>query len=689
MTRRPQARTLASSAGALARRLGLAALREGLLPLALSLAALALVSDGLLWSPGASVARDFYDISPRDWHGTVWFYGWVEQALARGMPILEPDIVCAPQGQALGSNFPNWLDAILAAPLFRWWSFPASYNLFTLLVPVIDTLAAFFALRAFTQNRWLATLLALVYGFNFYTFQEISVGRTSTSLLFVVPLFIGAWARALRRPGRWAWAWGLAAAVAGALTVYYHPFFALGCVLFGLLLALGALLMPAAGVGRVRPLQMGALVVLVGLFLASPYLYQVGYLQNRVRTLDSAQLDLPRSSQAPWSPAVWRFLTHSVSSRLAEADHPRSGDTLEPRELERLRYEIQMVSLPVDFPLWGTVPARTSRGRVLGWAFLLLVLGGGVAARWRGLGWLLSCSLLWILCCGPWAASETGSYTILITRDGQELPLLWYGLVEPLQEFVGFIKPTRLYPHFLLAFTITAALGAEATLGWLGDRPWFDQPRWRRWALLALLPALLAAPRLLQLGEPVPAYLGMEPWAPDPFLTELAEDPEGGAIIELPLGIGHGSSPLQLVHGRKRADSHADSFHLLQQGAPPAGDCLAPGLPRLLWGYGCVPTRPDLQPWNSPQALELRRPEAAPRLFTRSKRSQAREQGFELVLVYPQVYRKLQERSGGDLRCEPEAVIDELEAVLGPPRYRSDEIVAFDLAGASAPVEGP
>jgi hypothetical protein len=678
MTPRPTDRNPATRRDQ-ALRLGRALLRDGLLPLALILAALALVGGELLWRPGASVSMDFYDISPRDWHGTVWFYGWVEQALARGMPILEPDIVCAPQGQALGSNFPNWLDAIIAAPLFRWLAFPASYNLFILLAPAANALAAYFALRAFTRAPWLAGLLSLVYGFNFYTFQEISVGRTSTALFFVVPLFIGAWRRALAQRGRWAWAWGLAAGATGALTVYYHPFFALGCVLLGLLMALGALLLPAEGVGRARPALMGLLVVAVGLFLASPYLYQVGYLQSRVRTLDARQLDLPQSSQMPWSPAVWRFLSHSVSSRLSEAENPRSQDVVDAKELERLRYEIQMVSLPVDFPLWGTVPARTTKGRVLGWAFLLLVLGAGATARWRGLGWLGVCGLLWLLCCGPYAASDTGTYTVLITRDGQELPLLLHGLAEPLREFAGFIKPTRLYPHFLLAFTILTAVGGDGLLRWAKTRPWFEARRWRRAALMLLLPAVLCAPRLVQLGERVPAYHGMAPWTPDPFLLELAQDPDGGAIIELPLGIGHGSSPLQLVHGRKRADSHADSFHLLQQGAPPPGDCLAQGLPRLLWGYGCQPTRPENQPWNSAQALALRRPEAAARLFNASKRAQAREQGFELVLVYPQVYRKLQERAGGDLRCDPEGVVRELEAVLGPPRYESEGIVAFEI----------
>ncbi len=653
-----------------------------------------LVGWDLVLNHGGLVAPDFYEITPRDWHGTVWFYAWVEQALARGVPIIRPDIVCAPGGQELGSSFPNWVDALMAVPLFRWFEFPSSYNLFTLLVPVFNTLAAFFALRAWTRRSWLAALVAVVYGFNVYAFEEISLGRTSTAVSLVVPLFLGAWARVLRRRGAGAVVWAVLAGAAGALAVHYHAFFAVGCVLVGAMMAAGAVLVPAPGVRRSRPLLAGLGVVVVGLFLVGPYFYQVGYLQGRLPLPDRHEIaTLPRQGQAPWSPAVWSFVRVQVEHRLAREGDDDEAPALEAEDLERMRRDIQVVSLPVDFPLWGTV--RTHRGtpRSSAWIFLLLTLGMGVAAGWRGLGWLAGCVLLYLVCLGPWACWGTNVPFEFVVRDGQALQLPLFELVDPLQDWVGFIKPLRLFPHFLFVTLLLLVLGMDRILylvqGWAHDgapgwmparlRGLGGSPLRRRLLLIVasvLVPLLVCGPKLAQLLEPVPGFSRLAEYQPSPFFVELAGQP-GGAIIELPLGLGHGASPQQLVHGRPRADAHADDFGALTAGQTPRKGCFAPGLVLDLWGYGCVRAEGSV-PVNS-RAPAVRPASAAPRIFTPGALRLAREQGFAWLVLYPEAYRALQTSSDEELRCDVEAIEASLVGVLGQPAYQDGQLSAWSL----------
>jgi len=657
---------------------------DGLLPITLALLALVVTAFPLVSAPGSLVAADFYDLQPQDWNGTVWFYGWVQQALARGVPIFTPDIVCHPAGMALGNNFPNWVDAIMAAPLFALFDFPLSYNLFTLSIPVINTLAAYFALRAWTQHRLLAGLAAVLYGFNVYTFEEISLGRTSTALHMVIPLFVGCWTRALRTRQRGWMAWATAAGFAGALSVYYHPYFALGCVLLGVLMALGAGVLPARGVGRVRPLLAGLAVLAISLFLSGPYLYQAGYLQSRVPGVQAGSQSLPQATQAPWSPAVWRFLAQDLGDRLS--GNPGDAKAPPPTQatLERKRLEIQSASLPADFPLWGTSRTVSGGAWALGAVFLGMVLALALALTTgkRGLGWALAGLTLWLLGMGPWMAWSTGSHVLLVELLGHTIPLPFHALAAPLAEWSGFIKPIRFYPHFLLTVVVLLVLGTDALLARL-HRHLQQSPRAARWQLATALcvPIAICAPRLVGLGDGVATYHNLEPWQPSAYLEQLGSQPDGGAIIELPLGSGHSLGPLQLVHHRARADNMADDLDALTAGRLPRDGCLATGFVQGLWGFGCTYT--DTAPAYTKGAPHPRPASAVGEVFTGPLLRQAIGRGFEHLVVYPQAYRALDQRGAPQLRCDGQAVVTAISQVLGPPAHQDDLLVAWELRAPS------
>ena len=80
--------------------------------------------------------------TPSDVNGTLWFYWWVTQSMERGIDLLRPDVICAPTGQSLGSNFPQHIDALMAAPFLNHLPFPAAFNTFVVLIPVLGGIAA-------------------------------------------------------------------------------------------------------------------------------------------------------------------------------------------------------------------------------------------------------------------------------------------------------------------------------------------------------------------------------------------------------------------------------------------------------------------------------------------------------------------------------------------------------------------
>ena len=94
-------------------------LADGLLPLALLVLGTLWISGPVATHPGLVTSRKLFSLQPIDYGATVWFSDWVAQALGSGAGILEPSGGCHPTRTTLGTNFPNWLDAILAADILR------------------------------------------------------------------------------------------------------------------------------------------------------------------------------------------------------------------------------------------------------------------------------------------------------------------------------------------------------------------------------------------------------------------------------------------------------------------------------------------------------------------------------------------------------------------------------------------
>ena len=629
-------------------------------------AALALTMLGdLARSPGAVVARQFQTLRAEDYLGTVWFYWWTHDALSRGHPILHPDVVCAPGGTSLGRNFPNWVDAFLAWPFFHWLPFPASYNLFCTAIPVLGALSAYWALRTLTRQRALAGLGGALFGFNAYSFAEIVAGRPSTALVFVIPLFLAVWLKALSTPGRRAWGWMLLAAPTAALVVYYHPIYTVICALLAVGTGLARWIWPWPGVSRWRPPLAGGVTGVLGGWLTTPYLYQITALQGRLSTPSHHHLAAPSPHLLPpWSLDLWRYLV-----LLAQMEWHRwvnTGGSPPPQGNPLIEAEIwqRMVglSLPVDH-LWREGAALTDPSYMLYPGFLVaaVLLLAALGGR-RALGWMGLAAAFYLLTLGPWAAWRAPSPTEFALTGGSRLRMPTWYLAKAVPATMTFLKPYRVFPGLLLALSAALVIALDTLPRRVTGRWSSLTPRlpWLRRAMV-LLGILLVGTALLRVGAALTRTRFLVRYRPNPFHLQLAADPSAGAIIELPVGLGHVLAGFQAVHGRPRSEGHHDEIAALkgQQEAPTA--CYRLPLLQALWHLGRRPSAAE------PAAV----PHLTPQLFRRASAS-----GYRHLLVYLSAYPVLEEQG---LHYDVELVLQTLVDLLGEPEYRDEALVAFSI----------
>ncbi len=647
------------------------ALADGLLPVVLMLLGTLWLSGPVARSPGSVVSQKLEAMQPIDYGATVWFYDWVAQALARGAPILQPDGVCAPTGTTLGTNFPNWADAILAAPLMGPLPFPTGYNLWLALIPVLGGLSAYAALRCLTRRRSLALLGAWLFGFNAYSTFEVVMGRPSMALLAIMPLFLAAWLKATGDRGWVSAAWSLVAGLLAGLALHFYVLYALLAWLLGGLLWLGRLLSPPRETERPWLVLAAVLAFAAASTTAAPYLYQATALQPRfpkpsVEAVDpsgkglvpawtaGSRMPVEQRLLAPWEPELWRFTSAFVRDRVNNL-----GKTSEPVPgvLEESLDSMARHSLPASFP-WHGVRARGDPAGLLPLFWLaplvlvLAIVAGPRAWPWAGLG-----LLMWALTLGPWVMGSDGIRLEPAAVDGHRLRLpLWY-LAQAMPEAGSFLKPARLFPGFLLALVLTLTVTldqlAVRTKAWL-EGLWSPAPRllWPALAVVVIGIAGLAQARVTaQLDDTVP----FEPW---PFFEQLADDPQSGAIIELPLGLGQTTAGFQAIHGRARAEDHHDSLAPQLRGEGPPDDCYRLASLQALWTMGRSPG--DAQ------------------LLDAALLADAQDAGFGWILVYPQAYEALG-RHG--IAADLPGVLGLLERSLGAPVYQDERLVVYLVAG--------
>ena len=467
--------------------------------------------------------------TPSDVNGTLWFYWWVSTALERGADILRPDVICAPTGQSLGSNFPQQIDALMAAPFLQNLPFPAAFNSFVALIPVLGGLAAYAGARWLGIGRFLALMVAILFGFNSLSLHELANGKPPSAMVFTLPLFVCAWLKTLSAPGRAAIGWAIVAGCSTALAIQHYVLYALVAAFF----AAGTLAVftvaPAPKVPRRRAVVAGLAVVLIGVSLSAPYLQRL--------------LGERRPMPAAMAP---RLTDPSVLREQAESTHVGyilSADTDE------------------ETPRRAVFPAVLTVG-----ALMLLPVSGRRHRRW-----FAAAAGFYLLSLGPMAATSVRPEVEWLTIAGRGVPLPTWWLNQAFPFSIQFFHPGRVVPMVVFCASMSVATGLQT---------WARGRRWNRW-----LPIAAVAITALGMGQ-VHAQGGTRiltsEWNPHPFLTVLAESPNAGAIIEFPVGLGHATAAEQLVHGQHRSESHHDAIAALKANQRPE-DCLQSDIFDALW----------------------------------------------------------------------------------------------------------
>lgn len=652
------------------------AVSDGLLPLVVMVLGTLWISGPVATSPHLVASRKLFSLQPIDYGATVWFYDWVAQALTSDATILEPSGVCHPTGTTLGTNFPNWLDAILAAPFVGGLGFPTGYNLWLALIPVLGGLAAYAALRCLTPRRSLALVGAWVFGFNGFSAYQAIMGRPSMALVAILPLFLFAWLLATSRRGWAGLGFSLLAGTLAGLALHLYVLWALLCWLLGGLVWLGRVISPPKRTRRTHLLLAALLALGATGITATPYLYQATVLQPRFPApgvsavptgpdgvvppwTAGSNSPVEQRLLAPWEPELWSFTLAFARDRaqhLGERSEPAPGTRDESLQ------ELSRQALPLDYP-WRGAKIRGDPAGLLPLAWLApLVLLLAVAAGPRTWPWAALTLLLWSLTLGPWCMEAEGVQNAPMLVGGQRLRMpLWF-VAQAMPEAGSFLKPGRLFPGFLLAMVATLAVAmdqlASRTGPWL-ERLWAPLPglAWPALAAFILVASGWANARLVgQLDDSV----SLEPY-PYPFHQRLAEQPGGAAIIELPMGLGQALAGFQPLHGRARADDHHDAIAAQKLGEGPPDDCYRLALLHTLWDLGRagVPAAP----------------------LEHSELVQAQQAGFGWILVYLEAYPPLK-RQG--VPYDLEQVLVSLEAALGAPTFEDERMVVYKLGSDSS-----
>lgn len=467
--------------------------------------------------------------TPSDVNGTLWFYWWVARAKALGQDILTPDVICAPTGQSLGSNFPQQIDALMAAPFISNLPTPAGFNTFVVLIPVLGAFAAYISSRWLGLGRLSAMMVGLLFGFNSLSIHELSNGKPPSALVFTIPLFIGAWIKCLTTRGKTTLGWVVLAGVTAALAIQHYVLYALLLALFAAATLVLFTVRPARGMARRRAIMAGLIVTVLGLSLSAPYLQR----------LLGERRPMPAASALRMSdPAVLREQAESID----------------------VGY-IFGVDEDEDTPRRAAFPV------ILTFAALILLPFGGRRHR----RWLLAGFAFYLLSLGPMAATSVRPEVEWMTIAGRGVPLPTWWLNSLFPFSIQFFHPCRVFPMVVLCMAMAVACGIQH---WAAKGS-------RRFAA-PVLAIVIAVTGFYQVRAQGGMRVMTADWQPHAFFEELAQDDAPGALIEFPLGLGHATAPNQLIHGWKRSESHHDFIAALKDNNRPE-DCLQLPIFDALW----------------------------------------------------------------------------------------------------------
>ncbi len=586
--------------------------------------------------------------NPSDSNGTIWFYWWFAQAFEQGKDLLNPDVVCAPRGQALGSNFPNRMDAWFALPFFRHYPFPRSFNLTLLAVPVAGALAAYILARTRGLGRLVALAVGACFGFGAFTGFELLNGRVASGLLLWYPLFLVPWFLALELGPVAAGIAALAAGVAAAAAVLAYVPVALALLLVALLSALYRVFRPQLGVSRWRPLAVGLVVALVGGVGSAPYAHEILV----VRTVEPDVSGTARTTRSAWDPALYRELRQ----RLQTPTGPSGGQG-------RRDPDVINDAQPINH-LWS--PPKGDAGSRAYVPPLLVGAGllGGLLGGRRGRLALVAMFGAWLLTLGPYALiAQDPAELLRIGGARLVLPTAW--ILDLLPYASSFLRPYRYTPLLELTAAFAAAFGAQALGGWLGTRlVGRVGPRLGGWAgtlVAATLMVALAAGSVRSVQQAGGYTLLEHPWSPPPGIQMLAEAAPGTVVAELPVGAGHALALYQVAHGKSRTEPHHDLRSAIFDGGTLPQGCYTLALSKLMWGLGRR---------GQHAAAEAALDEAAI--------AEALAANIRYVVLYPMVMRMLFPR---DTPVDGRGVAAALTRRLGPPVLADDHTWIWEVGG--------
>jgi len=411
-----------------------------------------------------------------------WGYAWVADALARGELPLRTDLLSWPDGGSLW--FIDSFQAALLAPL-TWAVGPAaSYNLAMIFGFAGNTLAAWLLARRVCGSAGAAILAAVVYGASPHLLGQAWDGISETVTAGGLPLALWATLRLVERPtwGR-AVALGLSGAVAALISWYSGLFAALGA---SILVVVVAVREPRALL-RAAPALLGAGTLAAA--LAAPALLAFrGTLEapdalvRRDPTFVEASLD-----------------NHNLTDALAYA---LPGTTPSP-DLHALFGEDLVIIVYVGLTALAAAAIGVSRAR-----------------RGEAQPWLALLAVFFVLSLGPHLYLHGRFPTV----DGRRIPLPFLPLFDALPLLSRVSHPFRF------------ATGVSLAVGVLGSLGIARAARPARHAPLALA---LSAAFLLEIATISPAALPVpasDARIPE-FYTTIAEDPEPGAVLDLPLSL--------------------------------------------------------------------------------------------------------------------------------------------------------
>jgi len=567
----------------------------------------------------------FDPFGPNDANGTAWFYAWTARALQDGLAPLWSAWLCAPRGAGLGEQFVNRVDALFAAPFLLAAGYPTGFNLAILAMVVAEAIAAWAFLRAAGASQTTASLGAVAWGLMPYRFAELASGRPVSAFTLPLVLALGAMIQALRTRGLLpSLAWAAAAGLAGNLVLRtYAPWVVvLAPVALGVVCA--RMLVPAEGVSRWRVAALAVSAIAVAAFTAAPYVAEV-----ELRSDGGA----PLWTLWPWEPAVYEALG-DMRSRLS------GGTAMGPSRIA----DIQDNSLALRTIFEGAPSSWTIHALRMGGLGALVALACVIGGR-APAAWALGAAFAAVAALGPVLRVDMlpNNGGLFQLADGRLIVLPTYWFAEAMPSVARVLRPYRAIPVFDACALAAVALTADRALGWAKTRG----PRWGGALRVALVVGTLVA-----VAVPMGVVRGLENTKQTrvPAVAAYLRDaPLAGALVELPLGLGHGTGSLQAVHQRARAEAAGDTLDRGVSARACGADAPPEGLRGVDLASGGAPT---------PAALDA-----------------LRAAGFAYVVVYDGSYRRLRR---DDTRSVKVAVARLTEA-LGAPVYADRDAHVFAL----------